>query len=219
MPSWHLQAWILLFLAAATPYASAQSIKFDEKWQEITFSGIAPNIYKREHDALRASVKKSHSFLVYAFDQPKSAFGFSFLWRRSGTLAVKDRAQESTKAGDDAWFRIGLIVSGKAPLIPFFAPSWLKILGKKLTLDADRLIYYILDARHPPGSQWDNPYHSSIKNHALASGDATKDGWTSAQASWDKELKLAGLWFSADGDDTGSTFDVSIKDFVLREQK
>ena len=117
----------------------------------------------------------------------------SFLWQKKGELKVKSSDHESSKKGDDAYFRLGLILSGEAPSIPFFAPAWIKKSREVLKLPSDKLLYLTVGSKFPAGKSWESPYSSSISSLSMASTE--KEGWMHTSQEFAKGIKLSGSGF------------------------
>lgn len=184
-------------------------------FHHVVFDDHKPTVYENHGSILSAHVEASASFLFQPFDAPRRVQTLSFSWRvKSGSLPPKTVASESEKSGDDAPVRIGLLISGKAPLIPFFAPSWIKAVRDHAKLPADDLIFVVAGSKHPAGSVWPSPYDQALRLIAPVE-QPDRDGWTKASHTFDPPLSVVGLWIMADGDDTGSRFDAEVRDLEL----
>lgn len=183
-------------------------------FKHITFSDIPSTSYKEaDGNQLKITVKNSASFLLKPFKAALNVKQVSLLWRANGQPQIPSAAIEAAKKGDDALLRIGLIVEGSAPLVPFFAPQWIKSVRDYLHLPSDRMMYLVVGAKHAAGSTWESPYSGSIKNLAMES-EPVGDGWNRASATFDA-LNVVGFLLMSDGDDTASTFVVDVKDVKL----
>ena len=124
--------------------------------------------------------------------------------------------QLKSKAGDDAVIRIGLIKSGEAPMIPFFAPVWIKAIKEHMKLPGAEMQYLIAGGPAAPGATWVSPYTSSMSMLQVQS-TSEADGWHLAQHTFAEPLKIVGLWLMSDGDGAKSSFVVSLKDLEVFE--
>ncbi len=180
----------------------------------VTFSGIPPTRYTNEGPVLVASVEASSSFLLLPFAKAESVRAVQFAWKPDGGPQVNDAAHEASKAGDDAALRVGLILAGSAPLVPFFAPSWIKAVRDSLLLPSDELVYLVVGAKHAPGETWPSPYSSSITYRAV--GDTPlAEGWRQARVVLPQAVDVVGVWLMADGDGTKARFTTRLKDLVF----
>jgi hypothetical protein len=182
--------------------------------RHVTFDGIPPTAYRNDGDVLVAEVDKSASFLLVPFDAPRAVKRVSFGWQANGRPTIADAAAEKTKAGDDYPLRIGLIISGKAPTVPFFAPAWIKAIADGLKHPSDRMLYLVVGAKHPVGARWESPYSDSMELLAVASVPG-KDGYETATATLPSPLSVVGLWIMADADQSGAKFTTKLRDLVL----
>jgi len=171
-------------------------------FRHVTFEGRAPTIYKETDGAIVATVASSASFLLQAFPAPRTVTKVRVVWQAEGRPRVRDAAHEASKDGDDAVLRVGLLLRGEAPLIPFFAPAWIKAVRDTLKHPTGEMLYLVLDARHKAGETWESPYASDIRNMSIAGSDVVLA----------KPLQVVGLWLMADGDDTKSSFTVTVKE-------
>lgn len=196
--------------------ASALAVDLDPgAFQSVTFDKIPQTTYVKSGDALKIVVEKSSSFLILPFSTPREVSTVVFEWQGEGELAMPDAATEKTKAGDDGRLKIGLMVSGEAPMIPFFAPGWVKAVRDHMKLPADRLEVLIVGAKTKAGESWESPYDDSITLHSVGEGQE-KGGWRRVEAKLPKPLPVVGLWIMADGDNTGSSFTTRLRDLTLR---
>ncbi len=193
----------------------AQEIIINEKnTKHIKFNGIKPSVYHFNGSEFKAVVDKSSSALIYSFDMPIKIKKIRFMWKRLGTIAVKNLEQEASKSGDDNYFRLGLLLHGKKPSLPFFAPSWVKLTAKHLKVPADKIVYYFVDAKHLPNSQWRSPYNSSIVIKSVKS-ILGKDGYNRVVIDIKNPVNVAGLWIMSDGDNSKSKFTTWVKHLTI----
>lgn len=196
----------------------AAALFFDlrpKTFEHVTFDGITPTVYKADGEALVMEVQESSSFLLRPFDKLVPVKRVSFEWRGEGELSVASPAEERTKLGDDARLRVGLILSGEAPLIPFFAPSWIKTIRDAMRLPADRMLYLTVGAKSEPGSEWASPYGGGLRIRVLTSRPVDGGVWNAAEASFSPPLPVVGLWLMADGDNSKSRFRTKLRKLTV----
>jgi hypothetical protein len=181
----------------------------------IQFDKIPATNYSTKDGILQADVNNSSSILIRPFDAVKSVKAVSFLWKAEGGPAVKNAEQEKEKKGDDVTLRVGLMLNGDKPTVPFFAPSWVKATEKVMKLPSDKIINLSVATKNSPGTEWESPYSDSITYLSLASQPAA-DGWQTAETTFAKPLNVVGYWIIADGDDTKSKFTVSMKNLEIK---
>lgn len=214
--SWELLYSLVFLLSTRSfpAFAESQSESLDPKeFHEITFKNITPTRYELERGILKMTVASSSSALVRGFSPPRRVSGISFSWQKLGAITGNNSSSEKTKAGDDLPLRIGLMVAGPAPLIPFFAPSWVKAVRDSLPLSSNYMIYFCVGAKSAPGEVWKSPYAASIETRALKSIPAS-DGWENVKETI-PPIQVVGLWLMGDGDDTHSSFVTKLRDLLL----
>ena len=206
----------ILLLLGALISPSALAFDFSTKSSHIIFDDdIKPTKYTISKNSIKATVSKSASALIYAFDTVTPIKTVSFEWRSQGKLKVRNAGHEKSKKGDDYKLRVGLILSGKAPMIPFFAPGWVKAIKSAMKLPSNKLRYLAVDAKHPAGKSWESPYSDSMTNVSLPSKDLG-NGWNLAVYSSKRPHNVVGVWVMADGDNTKSSFESEIRNLRLR---
>lgn len=210
-------ALLLLILTLYPKETKADTLLSATHFKEISFSELPKTRYQFDGEFLRIGVRASSSFLLYPFSEVKTVDGFKLAWRKTGKLNVSSSAIEQSKKGDDFYLRIGFLLSGKAPIIPFFAPSWSKAVANHLKLPSERIVYYVVDAKTPVGQSWLSPYSDSITY--LSVDGEKREGWEWVDVSFDKPAKVVGLWLMADGDNSRSHFEVEVKKLELKTEK
>ena len=179
-------------------------------YHHISFDGIRPTIYELKDNNWHIKVNSSSSFILVPFESPRTIRNISFLWKKDGTLNIDGPKRQTQKSGDDSYLKLGFMTEGRAPLIPFFAPSWIKAVRKFTKLSSDKLIYHLFGGPKEPGSEWNNPYSSDVKMRSIASMTRT-DGWNEANYTSKITQKITGFWIMADGDNTKSSFQTWLK--------
>ncbi len=196
-------------------YAIADPFDFSNPTpEEISFSDIPKTEYKLQPNSYQANVNKSSSVLLYPFSSPKRISTVSITWRTEGTINIPSSELEQSKKGDDAQIRLGLILSGPTPFVPFFAPAWVKKVQKVLKMPTNHMIYLIAGAKTADGKEWENPYSGSITNISMHNMK-TDQGWTTSQYKAKSPHEVVGIWMHSDGDDTKSSFKIEGKNLLL----
>jgi hypothetical protein len=150
-----------------------------------------------------------------AFDDIKQVRSISFQWKANGILNTISAEYEKTRKGDDAWLRVGLLVSGEPEPVPeLLLPRWAQQVRRTLKHPSDRMIYLIPGARQEPGKTWKSPFSTSIEMISVGS-DALPDGWNQVTYDFPKPQNSVGLWIMADGDNTGSNFISQLRKLVI----
>ncbi len=208
-------SWIPLLLLFS-PASDAEPITPDNHvFEHIHFKRIKPNIVSFNNDEIQFDVNKSASFLLLAFADIKTVRKVSFAWQASGMLNKNSVEQEKTRKGDDAWIRVGLILSGEPEWVPdALLPRWSRQVKNTLRYPSDSMLYLIPGARHAPGASWKSPFSPHIDMVSVAS-TGMDDGWQRVDHEFSEPLRAVGLWIMADGDNTGSIFSSRLRNLVI----
>ena len=211
-----LAAIILLHtntLFAGTP-VDAISLQADN-FEHIQFKRIKANRYTFQQQ-LQIDVDNSASILMLPFETVKQLNKVSFAWRSEGGPLIEDAQHELKRNGDDAVFKLGLLLKADSDSINPFVPAWLKQVRKLLKFPSEEIIYLVADAKHAPGERWTSPYNRRVTMISIESrGDGS--GWQQSSYQFEQSLDVVALWLMADGDNTHATFTVSIKNIVLEK--
>ena len=134
-------------------------------------------------------------------------------WKMNGFVKGASSETEKIKEGDDFPLRIGLMIKGSKPIVPFFAPAWAKALGDLMVLPSNHMVYFVLGAKSSPGEIWKSPFSNSIETRAVQSIQ-NDSGWSIADQTF-SPIEVVGLWIMGDGDNTKSVFSASVNELVL----
>lgn len=138
-----------------------------------------------------------------------------FDWQlESGTLNLRDAAQEAQRAGDDSLFKLGLMLVGPPQQTVLFAPDWLQQVNAALAFPSEMIIYVVANARHAAGEHWPNPYNKRVEMIA-AQDRKLEAGWSEAKHVFATPVSVVGLWLMADGDNSQSSFKLRVKNIRL----
>ncbi|MDD9952399.1 MAG: hypothetical protein OXT67_12635 [Zetaproteobacteria bacterium] len=180
----------------------------------IVFSDIPATQYQLRSKHITAKVRQSSSFLLIPLTTQCTLSSFSWYWKQlSGHLNTDWAGEHTTKAQDDALFRLGcLLPSTSSPPIPWFAPRWLKKISHHLKIPSQQMLYLTLAPKPPNPAQWVSPYSSSIQSQAFQLGPDGEMRYIQT-----KKIKCSGFFFGADGDNTRSTFTVEITPYPTKQ--
>lgn len=195
-------------LSAATP---AEAILLQEdNFEHLQFKRIKPNNHIFENGELKIEVDDSSSFLMLPFVSVKKVNKVRFKWRSEGLPLVIDAAHESTKFGDDAVIKIGMLLKADESSFNPFAPSWLKRVNKLLSFPSENMVYLVANAKHVAGEQWLNAYNERVLMVSINSVKGP-DGWQQASYQFEQSQEVVAIWIMSDGDNTDSKFTSYIK--------
>jgi hypothetical protein len=210
-----LFAVTLLYAATvfSDPVAEVIPLRADD-FSHIQFKKIKANIISFQGQQLQVEVDNSASILMLPFETVKQVRGVSFEWRSEGTPFIRDTEHESERSGDDAVFKLGLLLQAGDDFFNPFAASWLKQVKEKLHYPSEKMIYLVANAKHTPNEHWISPYNKRVTMISVA-GQNDDSGWQRVSYQFENTQQVVALWLMADGDNTHASFNASIKNIVL----
>lgn len=185
-----------------------------ENFEHIRFSRVEPVHYSFEGGQLVIDVDNGASLLMHAFDAVQTISVVEFEWQVQGSLQLADAEHEARRDGDDAVFKLGLLIEAKTAMLNPFLPGWLKRVHALLKFPSEKLLNLVVHSRHTPGQSWPNPYNDRVTMVAIGS-EASASGWQRARHILPEPLPVVALWLMADGDNTGSRFTTRVKNIRL----
>jgi len=210
-----LVAITLLYVATAFSAPVAEVIPLQaDGFSHIQFKKITANIISFKEQQLHIQVNDSASILMLPFKTVKPVRSVSFQWRSDGVPFIRNTEHESERSGDDAVFKLGLLLQAEDDFFNPFAAPWLKQVKSKLFYPSEKMIYLVANAKHKPNERWLSPYNKRVTMVSVA-GQSDDSGWQQASYQFENAQQVVALWLMADGDNTHASFDVSIKNIVL----
>ncbi len=223
----------------ATPFVSLQADNFEH----IQFRKIKANRYYFQDQTLQIDVDNSASFLMLPFAKVKKVSKVSFQWRSEGLPQIKNAQHELKRDGDDAVFKLGLLLrADDDPLNPF-VPPWLKQVRQLLKFPSEEITYLVAGAKHRPGEHWPNPYNRRVtmisvastslastslastslasrsvagtSNDASVTDESEKMAWQQSSYQFEQALDVVAIWLMSDGDNTSSHFTAHVKNIKI----
>ena len=202
-----------LLLQTSTLFADTKDgaiLLQEDNFEHIEFSRINSNRHSFSDQQLKIEVDDSASFLMKPFVTVRQVKQVSVTWRSTGEPEIKNSKHEGQREGDDAVFKIGLLLSGEDSFPNPFLPSWMKRVDELLNHPSDNMIYLVANAKHKSGEQWINPYNKRVAMIAM-DDVATDKGWHVSSYIFETPVNVVAVWLMADGDNTDSRFTVDIK--------
>lgn len=206
---------LIIYLSMIFPCFAFQVPLGLKNWESVSYDGIKPNSYSQSSDGLKIKVDKSSSPLVLKLNAPKQVSAIKIRAKLEGSINYQ--ASPGSKSSDDFPLRLGLITKGKNNLNFFqrsFAPNWvikLSKLGEEYG-GFGRIQTYLFYLTPPDFSEREHPlseYFYEIKAEPFKSNELD------AKIALDAPLEVIGIWLSSDGDDTKSSFTVSLLELRL----
>jgi hypothetical protein len=214
-------------LLLAADFAAPDDLSlFESNYTHIQFGRINANQYEFESRVLKIRVDSSASFLMKAFESVKPVKQVSFKWRSEQQPKVKDTVHEKKKAGDDAVFKLGLLLKADNEIDNTFLPKWMRQVKTLLYYPSENIIYLVAGSKHVAGEQWPNPYNRRVTMIAMSAANIEsrleskidgefEEGWQQASYRFGEAVEVVAIWLMADGDNTGSSFTSYVKDIVI----
>ena len=139
--------------------------------------------------------------------------------RVSGRLSLDGSLQQGAPGADDYALRIGLVESGTRRLGWFqrlAAPSWVKRLFALAPADTGISRVQFLNVAESPGhvgSARQHPGSDLLYEHVVTAIDP--EGRFAIDYTLERATSVLALWLGSDGDDTSSTFSVTLERLEL----
>lgn len=188
-------------------------------WHSLQFRRIPPIETQLTEDRLTLKVRSSAGGLVRQLPRGTQVQSLIVTGSVEGELKV-DADRLWQKGHEDAYLRVGLIVAGGRPLGTLerlMAPAWIVTMDKVLCADgrAPAAIRNHLLIPHAAwiGQQRPNPHMAQLVDHMVTTPDA--NGRFTMRVDLPETMELVGLWLMTDGDDSGSTFTVTVDSLEL----
>jgi len=187
-------------------------------WQVLAYRGIPPHDVRFSASGLRIDVRKSAAPLIYPLGQPVAVTTVRARGRISGTLNVPpDRQGES--GFDDYAFRLGLVEVGERRLGFMerrLAPAWVRKLFSLAPpgMGVSRIRFFNVGVEPGQiGRRREHPLSELILEQVVTVPD--REGRFELFVRLESAIETAAIWISTDGDDTRSTYTVTIERIEL----
>ena len=186
-----------------------------KQWQILEYSNIPANRVSQDKYGIRIDVQASASPLIYIFDQPQSIQSISV----SGTIGllpmIPEGAQQGDRGADDFPFRLGLVLEGDRNLDlvqRLIASEWIKTLFRLAPEGSGIDHIRFLNLSNPEPVGWQHRVHPDSKGLFIESivGQADSNMDFNLNHTLDMPYNVLALWISSDGDDTGSSYSLTL---------
>lgn len=190
-----------------------------ETWEALDFDGIPRNQISYEGEQIRIAVNESATPLVRSFPTVEKVTRLVVKGTIQGSLNLND-SEIWTKKKDDAFLRVGLIEPGEkrlSKLQRLAAPEWIRrldeIFSGTIAGVGSIRVFQVMPSQAAVGKKRTNPAADLFREEIAA---APEDGAFSFEIDLSEApVETAGIWLLADGDDTNSSFTVTITKFEL----
>ena len=193
-----------------------------EQWISLEYRSIPANTVTVENGNLHIAVNKSASPLIHKLYEPLKATSVTVKASWSGKLNTPQGVVQGEAGADDFILKLGIVEAGDRTLNWLqrrIAADWIKQLFKLAPKDTGVERINFLSTAHQQnllGTRREHPLNDLLYE--------TRVTWLEAQGEFEMEyqfeepVNVLGLWISSDGDDTESSFDLSIERITLNTE-
>ncbi len=212
---------VLMMLGSA---AAATEIPVSDlqRWTSLSFSSIPANTVSVEDGNLHISVNKSASPLVYKLDEPLAVMSLAVKARWSGKLNIPQGAVQGEAGADDFILKLGIVEAGDRTLNWLqrrIAANWIQQLFKLAPKGTgiERINFLSTTQQQKLlGSRRTHPLDDLLYETRVTYLESP--GEFEMVYQFEEPVVVLGLWISSDGDDTGSSFDLTIDRITLNTE-
>ncbi|MEX0707185.1 MAG: hypothetical protein WD078_04425 [Woeseia sp.] len=207
--------------AALTVAAGTMNVPIDslQGWSEMAFRNIPQNEVTATADGLHIRVRGSASPLVYRFDEPVAIRRITVTARWNGEVTLPGDAVQGSEQADDFVLKVGLVEEGDKRLNWFqrrIAADWilrLHDLAPPGTGIAGINFYSTTQQREQLGTSRAHPLSDLMHEERVTW--LREPGTFRITKTFEAPMRTLGLWLAADGDNTGSSFDLQIESIEI----
>jgi len=212
---------VLMMLGSA---AAATEIPVSDlqRWTSLSFSSIPANTVSVEDGNLHISVNKSASPLVYKLDEPLAVMSLAVKARWSGKLNIPEGVVQGEAGADDFILKLGIVEAGDRTLNWLqrrIAANWIQQLFKLAPkgTGVERINFLSTTQQQKLlGSRRTHPLNDLLYETRVTYLESP--GEFEMVYQFEEPVVVLGLWISSDGDDTGSSFDLTIERITLNTE-
>jgi len=213
---------IVLSLSLLSATAVALDVPVDDLqlWTVLSFNDIPPNEVSVVDGALQIKVRGSASPLVYKLAEPTRITGVTVVASWNGELRIPEGAAQGDENADDFVLKFGIVEAGERRLNWLqrsIAADWIKQLFRLAPKNSgvNRVSYLSTTQQQELfGASRTHPLSDLLYETRVLYLD--KPGRFVMTHKFPEPVESLGLWVSADGDDTGSNFDLRLERITLR---
>lgn len=188
-------------------------------WEVLSFSRIPPNEVTFGAAGLRIDVRRSAGPIVYPLPAPLTVSRVRAKGFVSQRLVLSDPGVQGQAGSDDYAIRVGLVEAGTRRLGRFqrvTAAAWVKRLFALAPDGAGISQVRFLNVAEPAGqvgAARRHPLSDLLYEQVVTTLDAQRGFVIDHQL--ERPTRVVALWLSSDGDDTASTFSVTLEQLEL----
>ena len=186
-------------------------------WKSLTFNNIPANRVTELPQGLQIEINASASPLIYVFEEAATINQVSVSGMIGSLPVIPQGLKQGEKGADDFPFRLGLVLEGDKTLNfaqKLIATEWVKILFGLAPEEAgiDHIMFLNLvnpEFQYVPGTLREHPNSKGLYTETFV-GQIAADQDFSFSYQLPMPKKVIALWISADGDDTGSSYTLTV---------
>ncbi len=203
--------WLILLFSVAWGTEVPMS---PERWVGLAFNRIPKNRLEFAAGEIRVTVDKSAGPLVHKLEAPVRVNGFKVKGELKGL-----KKKEAGEFDEDSVLRIGLVAVGDKRLNAVkrvFAADWVKKLFALAPAGTglDKIYFFNLtDRAELVGRTRPHPKSELLVERVFKAVAA--EGPFEAEYQLETPIETAALWLSVDGDDTGSQFELKLRQISI----
>lgn len=192
------------------------------QWSTQQYRNIKPNTVDASPQGLTITVAASASPLVYRLEQPTRITGVRVEANWSGNLDFPEGVTQGDEGADDFVLKLGLVEAGDKTLNWLqrrVAADWIRELYELAPEGTGvRRVNFLSTTRQASllGTGRIHPLNDLLHEERITYLDST--GEFRLDHRFDEPVEILGLWLSADGDDTGSNFELVIHSITLETE-
>lgn len=208
-----------LLLLTVSAVAVVVPVSDLQAWTALSYRNIPANKVSVTNGGLHIVVKQSASPLVYKFDAPLTVSSLHVKARWAGELRIPENAVQGDTNADDSVLKLGVVEAGDRTLNWLqrrIAADWIKQLFRLAPQGTGvGRIHFLSTSQQENqlGSQRVHPLNDLLYETRITYLD--KPGAFEMAYQFEQPVVLLGLWISADGDDTGSSFELTIDNITV----
>ena len=209
---------LMLHSYASLAFAISVPMQLDkDHWQNLKYNNIPANQVTELAQGLQIQINASASPLIYVFEEAATINQVSVSGMIGSLPVIPQGLKQGEKGADDFPFRLGLVLEGDKTLNfvqKLIATSWVKILFGLAPEEAgiDHIMFLNLvnpGFQYVPGTLREHPHSKGLYTETFVGQIAADQNFNfSYQLPMPK--KVIALWISADGDDTGSSYTLTV---------
>ncbi len=212
----------VLMLMASAAAATEIAVSDLQRWTSLSYSSIPANTVSVEDGDLRISVNNSASPLIYKLDEPLAIASLAVKARWSGKLNLPQDAVQGEAGADDFILKLGIVEAGDRTLNWLqrrIAADWIQQLFKLAPkgTGVERINFLSTTQQQPLlGSRREHPLNDLLYERRITYLESP--GEFEMVYRFEEPVVVLGLWISSDGDDTGSSFELTIGRITLNTE-